>query len=115
MKDKHTLIRGLILLTLVLGMIVSTFGCGIDRQFLLDSQRAILNVAGDYLSGCKEVSMAPKLSVDWKGEMHFGGGIFVGCEESGRLAQFYCEMSAEESASSELVCEPLETWEREAD
>lgn len=101
------------LLVLILSVSLLFASCGIDKQFLVDSHKAILTEAGDYLQGCKQATIAPAFSVDWEERVTYGGGIFAGCEANGKLMQFQCEgFRDEETGKVRMKCEPLSLWEQ---
>ena len=88
-------------------------GCGIDKQFVIDSRKAILAEAGDYLMGCEQATIAPAFSIDWNDQVTYGGGVFAGCEVEGRILRFHCEAyQDEETGKTSMKCEPLSLWER---
>lgn len=101
----------LLLLIAVLGLA----GCGtISKQFLVDSRTAMLAEAGDYLSGCKQVTVAPAFSVDATDSVTYGGGVFAGCEENGRLAEFHCDATLDTTTGkTRMTCAPLSLWKSE--
>jgi hypothetical protein len=102
-------------LLVLLGLAVLLFtGCGIDKQFVIDSRKAILTEAGDYLMGCSQATIAPAFSVDWNDNVTYGGGVFAGCEVEGRLLRFHCEAyQDDETGKTRMKCEPLSVWKRE--
>ncbi len=88
-------------------------GCGIDKQFVIDSRKAILAEAGDYLMGCEQATIAPAFSIDWNDQVTYGGGVFAGCEVEGRILRFQCDAyQDEETGKTSMKCEPLSLWER---
>jgi len=88
-------------------------GCGIDKQFVIDSRKAILAEAGDYLMGCEQATIAPAFSIDWNDQVTYGGGVFAGCEVEGRILRFHCDAyQDEETGKTSMKCEPLSLWER---
>ncbi len=99
-----------VLITVGLAMV----GCGVDKQFVLDSRQAILTQAGDYLMGCQQATIAPAFSVDWNDNVSYGGGVFAGCEVEGRILRFHCEaLQDDETGKTRMSCEPLSIWHRE--
>ena len=101
------------LLALLVTAIVLFSGCGIDKQFVIDSRKAILAEAGDYLMGCEQATIAPAFSVDWKDQVTYGGGVFAGCEVEGRMLRFHCDAyQDDETGKTRMKCEPLSLWER---
>ena len=112
-KNKRGFIRlplFVILITVGLGF----SGCGIDKQFVVDSRNAILAEAGDYLMGCEQATLAPAFSIDWNDQVTYGGGVFAGCEVEGRLLRFHCETCQdEETGKTSMKCSPLSLWERQ--
>ncbi len=101
-----------LLATIVTSMVLMS-GCGVDRQFVIDSRHAVLDQAGDYLSGCQQATIAPAFSVDWNDEVSYGGGIFAGCESKGRLLEFRCEAIQDgKTGKTGLHCDPLARWEK---
>ena len=74
----------------------------------------MLAEAGDYLSGCKQVTVAPAFSVDATDSVTYGGGVFAGCEENGRLAEFHCDATLDTTTGkTKMTCAPLSLWKRE--
>jgi len=103
------------LLVLLVAAAVLFSSCGIDKQFIIDSRQAILAEAGDYLLGCSQATIAPAFSVDWNDNVTYGGGLFAGCAENGRIVEFRCEgYLDDETGKTRLKCEPLSLWKREA-
>jgi hypothetical protein len=101
------------LLVIVAAVVVHVAGCGIDKQFVIDSRKAILTEAGDYLMGCEQATIAPAFSIDWNDNVTYGGGVFAGCEVEGRLLRFHCEAYQDsETGKTSMKCEPLSIWER---
>jgi len=106
--------------SIVLVMLVSAVllvGCGgISKQFLIDSEKAIVAEAGDYLTGCKQVTVAPAFSIAFDDKINYGGGVFAGCEENGRLMEFRCVgLLDEPTQKTRIQCEALSLWERKED
>jgi hypothetical protein len=103
-------------LVVVLGVVLLS-GCGaINKQFLLDSRKAIAAEAGDYLMGCSQATIAPSFSVDWNENVTYGGGLFAGCAENGRIVEFRCEAYLDdETGKTRMKCAPLSLWKREDD
>ena len=100
------------LLVIVVAVVIVS-GCGIDKQFVIDSRKAILAEAGDYLMGCEQATIAPAFSIDWNDQVTYGGGVFAGCEVEGRILRFHCEAyQDEETGKTSMKCEPLSLWER---
>jgi len=107
---------GMIIFVLVLGLgSVLLFGCGtVSKQFIIDSHQAIAAEAGDYLVGCQQVTIAPSFSVDWNEDVTYGGGVFAGCAENGRIVEFRCDAYLdEETGKTRMKCAPLSLWKRE--
>jgi hypothetical protein len=91
-------------------------GCGIDRQFVIDSRKAILAEAGDYMTGCQSATVAPSFSIDWNDNITYAGGVFAGCESAGRLVQFKCiGLKDDQTGQTRMKCEPLSVWNRQAE
>lgn len=106
------------LLALVLATGILLAGCGttVSKQFLVDSQAAALSTASDYLGGCRSVTIAPAFSIDWNQNVTYGGGLFAGCEERGRLVEFRCVgVQDEETGKVKVQCDPLALWEQAED
>jgi hypothetical protein len=104
------------LLALVLAMSLVLMGCGttVSRQFIVDSQAAVLETSSDYLGGCRTVTVAPAFSVDWNQNVSFGGGLFAGCEAEGKLAEFRCVgIMDDTTGKTRIECQPLSLWKRE--
>lgn len=113
MKKKPGGFIRLPLLALLVTVILLFTGCGIDKQFVIDSRKAILAEAGDYLMGCEQATIAPAFSVDWNDQVTYGGGVFAGCEVNGRILRFHCDAyQDEETGKTRMKCEPLSLWER---
>ena len=111
-KNRGGFIR-LPLLALVVTAIVLFTGCGIDKQFVIDSRKAVLAEAGDYLMGCEQATIAPAFSVNWNDQVTYGGGVFAGCEVEGRMLRFHCDAyQDDETGKTRMKCEPLSLWER---
>lgn len=101
------------LLVILISIGLGLSGCGIDKQFVIDSRKAILTEAGDYLMGCEQATIAPAFSIDWNDNVTYGGGVFAGCEVEGRVLRFHCEAyQDEETGKTRMKCEPLSIWER---
>jgi hypothetical protein len=101
------------LLALVLAMAVLLVGCGttVSKQFLVDSQAAVMSTASDYLNGCQAVTVAPAFTVDWNQNVTYGGGLFAGCEANGHLVEFRCVgLQDEETGKVRVKCAPLSLW-----
>jgi len=90
-------------------------GCGSsNKQFLVDSRQAIAAEAGDYLTGCQQVTVAPSFSVDWNENVTYGGGVFAGCAENGRIVEFRCQAYLDDqTGKTRMKCAPLSLWKRE--
>jgi hypothetical protein len=104
------------LLAFILATSLVLVGCGttVSKQFLVDSQAAVLETSSDYLGGCRMVTVAPAFSVDWNQNVSFGGGVFAGCEAEGRLAEFRCiGVQDESTGKTRIECQPLSLWKRE--
>jgi hypothetical protein len=102
------------LLALVLAMAVMLVGCGttVSKQFLVDSQTAVMSTASDYLIGCQTVTVAPAFTVDWNQNVTYGGGLFAGCRANGHLVEFRCVgLQDEESGKVRVQCQPLSLWQ----
>ena len=114
-KKRGGFIRLPLLVFLVVAVVLIS-GCGIDKQFVIDSRKAILTEAGDYLMGCQQATIAPAFTVDWNDNVTYGGGVFAGCEVEGRILRFHCEAyQDEETGKTRMKCEPLSIWNREED
>jgi len=105
---------GPLLFVLVFAVILLA-GCGsIKKQFLIDSRQAIAAEAGDYLTGCQQVTVAPAFSLDWNENVTYGGGVFAGCAENGRIVEFRCEAYLDDqTGKTRMKCAPLSLWKRE--
>ena len=104
-----------ILPVLVLATGFFLVGCGttVSKQFLVDSQAAVMAEASDYFDGCRMVTIAPAFTVDWNQNVTYGGGLFAGCEAKGRLAEFRCAgVPDEETGKVQIHCYPLTLWEQ---
>jgi len=103
------------LLVLIVVAVLLFTGCGgISKQFIIDSRQAIAAEAGDYLTGCQQVTVAPAFSMDWNENVSYGGGVFAGCAENGRLAEFRCEAYLDDqTGKTRMKCAPLSLWKRE--
>ena len=102
------------LLALVLATAVLLVGCGttVSKQFLVDSQTAVMSTASDYLGGCQTVTLAPAFTVDWNENVTYGGGLFAGCESEGHLVEFRCMgLQDEETGKVRVQCQPLSLWQ----
>jgi hypothetical protein len=98
---------------LVLALVFPACGTAVTRQFVIDSQAAVLAASSDYLEGCQSVTVAPAFSVDWNQNVTYGGGLFAGCEAKGRLVEFRCVgVRDEESGKTQVQCRPLALWEQ---
>ena len=102
------------LLFVLVFAVVLLAGCGsINKQFLIDSRQAIAAEAGDYLTGCQQVTVAPAFSLDWNENVTYGGGVFAGCAENGRIVEFRCEAYLDDqTGKTRMKCVPLSLWER---
>ena len=92
-------------------------GCGatsITRQFIVDSQAAVTAVAGDYLDGCKMVTVAPAFALTVDGsEISYSGALFAGCEDNGRLMELRCiGLKDENTGKTRIQCSPFSLWEQ---
>jgi len=101
-----------------LGLCAIFSGCaGLDKAFIAESSRAAFSAAGDYLSGCTVLTVAPAFTVDWTAgggdAVGYAGGLFVGCPD-GRLVEFTC---GDDPAQPEagLVCQLLRGWQAVAE
>ena len=105
---------GPILFVLVFAAVLLA-GCGsINKQFIIDSRQAIAAEAGDYLTGCQQVTVAPAFSLDWNENVSYGGGVFAGCAENGRIVEFRCEAYLDDqTGKTRMKCAPLSLWKRE--
>ena len=106
------------LLALLLASAVMLAGCGttMSKQFLVDSQTAVMSTASDYLNGCRTVTVAPAFTVDWNQNVAYGGGLFAGCEAKGNLVEFRCMgVQDEETGKLKVKCDPLALWKLEED
>ncbi len=105
---------GPILFVLVFAVVLLA-GCGsINKQFLIDSRQAIAAEAGDYLTGCQQVTVAPAFSLDWNENVTYGGGVFAGCAENGRIVEFRCVgYLDDQTGKTRMKCAPLSLWKRE--
>jgi len=105
---------GPILFVLVFAIVLLA-GCGsINKQFIIDSRQAIAAEAGDYLTGCQQVTVAPAFSLDWNENVTYGGGVFAGCAENGRIVEFRCEgYLDDQTGKTRMKCAPLSLWKRE--
>ena len=103
------------LLFVLVFAVVLLAGCGsINKQFLIDSRQAIAAEAGDYLTGCQQVTVAPAFSLDWNENVTYGGGVFAGCAENGRIVEFRCEgYLDDQTGKTRMKCAPLSLWKRE--
>ena len=103
------------LLFVLVFAVVLLAGCGsINKQFLIDSRQAIAAEAGDYLTGCQQVTVAPAFSLDWNENVTYGGGVFAGCAENGRIVEFRCEAYLDDqTGKTRMKCAPLSLWKRE--
>lgn len=102
------------LMALVLATAVLLVGCGttVSKQFLVDSQTAVMSTASDYLGGCQTVTIAPAFTVDWNENVTYGGGLFAGCEAKGHLVEFRCVgLQDEETGKVRVECQPLSLWQ----
>ncbi len=100
-------------LLVIVVAVVLVAGCGIDKQFVIDSRKAILAEAGDYLMGCEQATIAPAFSIDWNDNVTYGGGVFAGCEVEGHLLRFHCEAyQDDETGKTSMKCESLSLWDR---
>lgn len=105
----------MVLFSLLSFSLILSMGCastGITKAFVMDSHQAIMGQGIDYLSGCQQVTIAPAFSIDWTGEIIYGGGIFAGCEKDGRMAQFMCHGTDGPDGKLKIVCQPLTEWTR---
>jgi len=106
----------LVMLTLAVGLLFTGCGTTVSKQFLVDSQDAAISAAGDYFNGCRQVTVAPAFAVDWNENVTYGGGLFAGCEEAGRLMEFRCHgIQDEETGKIRVHCDALQLWERKND
>jgi hypothetical protein len=104
----------LALAILLLALILPACGTTVSRQFVIDSQAAVVATSADYFLGCRMVTVAPAFSVDWNQNVSFGGGLFAGCESAGTLAEFRCVgVQDEPFGKTHLECAPLALWRRE--
>jgi len=104
---RHGMILATVLLALGLGGCATT----VDLGFIMDSVDAVQPVVDDYAAkGCRQVTIAPALTVDWEGEGRttFGGGVFVGCEAEGRMVEFRCQQAV--TPGEKAWCEQLRLW-----
>ena len=95
---------------LLLAFFVSSCGTGVTKQFVIDSQQAVLATASQYFVGCQMVTVAPAFSVDWNQNLTYGGGMFAGCSNSGNLVEFRCQGELDAAGKTGLKCEPLKLW-----
>ncbi len=106
------------ILALILATAVLLVGCGttVSKQFLVDSQTAVMSTASDYLNGCRSVTVAPAFTVDWNQNVAYGGGLFAGCEAKGNLVEFRCMgIQDEETGKLKVKCDPLALWQLQED
>jgi len=108
-KGPGALVLALVFVTILLA------GCGgINKQFIIDTRQAITAEAGDYLIGCKEVTVAPAFSIDFSDSVTYGGGVFAGCEENGQIVEFRCDAYLDDkTGKTKMKCAPLSLWKRE--
>ena len=104
--------KGILLLLVIVSVLA--MGCsGISQQYLVDSRKAILTGTGDYLSGCQSLVVAPAFNVDWKETVTYGGGMFAGCPETGRMIDLTCQAVEDtETGDVQMACQPVSLWER---
>ena len=104
--------KGILLIMVVVSVLA--MGCsGISQQYLVDSRKAILIGAGEYLSGCQSLVVAPAFNVDWKDTVTYGGGMFAGCPETGRMIDLTCQAVEDtETGELQMSCQPVSLWER---
>jgi hypothetical protein len=95
---------------LALAFLVSSCGTGVTKQFVIDSQQAVLATASQYFVGCQMVTVAPAFSVDWNQNLTYGGGMYAGCSNSGNLVEFRCQGELDAAGKTGLKCEPLKLW-----
>ena len=106
------------LMAFALATAVMLVGCGttVSKQFLVDSQNAVMSTASDYLVGCRTVTIAPAFTVDWNENVTYGGGLFAGCESEGHLVEFRCMgIPDEETGKLKVKCDPLALWQLQED
>ena len=102
-----------ILLIMVAVSVLAMSCSGISQQYLVDSRKAILTGAGEYLSGCQSLVVAPAFNVDWKDTVTYGGGMFAGCPETGRMIDLTCQAVEDtETGELQMSCQPVSLWER---
>jgi hypothetical protein len=98
------------LAVLLLAFLVSSCGTGVTKQFVIDSQQAVLATASQYFVGCSMVTVAPAFSVDWNQNLTYGGGMFAGCTDSSNLVEFRCQGDLDQTGKTSIKCEPLKLW-----
>lgn len=104
--------KGILLMLVIISVLA--MGCsGISQQYLVDSRKAVLTGAGDYLTGCQSLVVAPAFNVDWNDTVTYGGGVFAGCPETGRLIDLTCQaLEDTETGEVQMACQPVSLWER---
>ena len=105
-------VKGPTSILLALAFVLVSTGCGtVNRQFIVDSQAAVMSTASDYLGGCTTVTIAPAFTVDWNKNVAYGGGLFAGCSSEGNMVEFRCVgMQDEETGKVRVKCAPLSLW-----
>jgi len=106
------------MLLVIMAVVGASFlcqSCGtmLSTEYVLKSQGAVTKVAGNYFEGCRQFTIAPLFSVEWEGEVLFGGGVMLGCEANGELLEFKCLSVVDEQGQKAVKCEPIQTWMRE--
>jgi len=100
-----------ILVLAALALALSGCGTTVDMSYVMDSMDAANPVVQDYAArGCKQITVAPAFTVNWEGEGNttFGGGVFVGCAQEGRLVEFQCHRAA--TPEDKAWCQKLRLW-----
>jgi hypothetical protein len=104
----------LALAILLLALVLPACGTTVTRQFVIDSQAAVVAASTDCFQGCRMVTVAPAFSVDWNQNVSFSGGVFAGCGAEGTMAEFRCiGVQDEKTGKSGIVCAPLALWKQE--
>ena len=104
----------LVLIAFLLVALLPACGTTVSRQFVVESQAAVVTASSEYLAGCQMVTIAPAFSVDWNQNVIFGGGVFAGCGAEGKLAEFRCVGTQDDALKkTRIVCTPLSLWIRQ--
>jgi len=97
------------LMVLVFGL--CSCATAVDLSYVMASIEAAQPIVEDYAAkGCKQITVAPALTVDWNEEGHttFGGGVFVGCTAEHQIVEFQCHQAA--TPESKAWCQKLRLW-----